>query len=160
MLTHILHWMHENKIDHLLITIYNEYQMQSDLIQRITGFSGSNAILILSRKQKHIFLTDSRYSLQVHEEVDNKLFDISCEIHNIDKYIKEIDKLHFVQNITPYAMVKRLSKVPCIPVECELLTPNKDNQKIFTYSEKIFWRFLQKKNYRCPPVIIHKEFYT
>ncbi len=70
-----------NKLDYLLIPIRDEFgceyvPKQSRRIEFLTGFKGSNAFVIFSRKGKSAFFTDGRYTLQARKEINNSDFNI------------------------------------------------------------------------------------
>lgn len=83
----------EKKLDFLIIRSGDEFlseiaEVQKNTIYKFTGFSGSNGIAILEKKNKNILFTDSRYKIQAKNECQNyEILDIS-EFFNYLKNIK------------------------------------------------------------------------
>ncbi|ETO91123.1 MAG: putative aminopeptidase [Candidatus Xenolissoclinum pacificiensis L6] len=135
--------MRENNVRNLLLTMYTPYMTTSNLIRHITGFTGSNAIVVLSLDDKHYFFTDPRYDIQAEKELNGGLFRIhTCvAFTKIFEYMKEsgIDRIHYISDITPYTMVEGVAQGYCIPtdgsdilgdlIEC-------DKQEVYVYREK------------------------
>ena len=84
MLKQIKFFLQENKIDFLLLPnndeFFSEYLPESKRrIKAITGFNGSNAVVIFGIKKSYFF-TDSRYILQAKNQLDlaeYEIFDIA-----------------------------------------------------------------------------------
>ena len=84
MLKQIKFFLQENKIDFLLLPnndeFFSEYLPESKRrIKAITGFNGSNAVVIFGVKKSYFF-TDSRYILQAKNQLDlaeYEIFDIA-----------------------------------------------------------------------------------
>ena len=73
--------MEAHGLEAFLLQNTDEYQSEQvpDNLQRVrwlSGFSGSNAMLIVCRKGKNKFYTDGRYALQADIEVDKDYFDV------------------------------------------------------------------------------------
>ena len=90
--------LHEFKIDAIFLTLsdefFNEFVPENlNRIKRFTGFTGSNANVVLTADEA-LFLTDSRYTLQAQQEVSNEwmICDITEEKFNRFKTIGYVGK--------------------------------------------------------------------
>lgn len=73
--------MKAHGLEAFLLQNTNEYQSEHlpENLQRVrwfSGFSGSNAIIVVCREGKNKFYTDSRYTIQADLEVDKERFDL------------------------------------------------------------------------------------
>ena len=80
MLTKLKVFLKEQKVDYFLLPNSNEffceYLPESEKrVQYLTGFSGSNAVVIVGKKRSYFF-TDGRYILQAQNQLDLNDFEI------------------------------------------------------------------------------------
>lgn len=80
MIQELKSFLKEQKVNFLLLPnsnqFFSEYLPESDkIIQYLTGFSGSNAVVIFGL-EKSYFFTDSRYILQANDQLDKNQFNI------------------------------------------------------------------------------------
>lgn len=73
--------LRDKKIDYFILPnsdqFFLEYLPASEKrIEFLSGFSGSNAIIIISANSKNIFFTDGRYTLQAQNEIDSDDYEI------------------------------------------------------------------------------------
>ncbi len=85
----------ENKIDYFILPNNDEFSLEylpqrEKRIEFLTGFNGSNAIVIIKNKGKNAFFTDGRYILQAKEQLARKYFDIfDLSQKSLIKYLVE-----------------------------------------------------------------------
>jgi Xaa-Pro aminopeptidase len=89
----------KHKIDVYLVPMKDEFGSEylpkdRRFIEAISGFTGSNAFIVLSNK-KNAFFTDGRYTTQAKLEVDSKKFEIFdlSEISEVDYLLKNLPML-------------------------------------------------------------------
>lgn len=77
--------LQQKRVDFLILNNSDQFFLEyipncEKRIEFLTGFSGSNAVLLLSSEQKlsqnSKFFTDSRYLIQAKQQIDNKIFEI------------------------------------------------------------------------------------
>ena len=104
-LTNLRRSLKRKGIDGFLVTDINN-------IRYLTGFSGSSALLLITKKE-NIFLTDSRYKEQAEKEIEG--WDILVGKHRMIKTIKDltrrmnIRKLGFESSVS-YDFFRKLSR--------------------------------------------------
>ncbi|MFV9893254.1 MAG: aminopeptidase P family protein [Anaplasma ovis] len=107
----LLPLMDEQGLDALLLHHVDEYQSgwvheSRQRVKWLCGFSGSNAFLIICKKGKSQFFTDSRYIVQSALEVDKGSYDV-----------------HDFRDLTPFAWLeKHIDEYPVVGYEGELFT--------------------------------------
>ncbi|WP_042892672.1 aminopeptidase P family protein [Anaplasma marginale] len=103
--------MDEQGLDALLLHHTDEYQSgwvheSRHRVKWLCGFSGSNAFLIICKKGKSQFFTDSRYIVQSALEVDKDSYDV-----------------HDFRDLTPFAWLEEhIDEYPVVGYEGELFT--------------------------------------
>ncbi|MCU7611529.1 aminopeptidase P family protein [Anaplasma capra] len=116
-LRELLLLMEEQGLDVLLLHNADEYQSgcicsSRSRVEWLCGFTGSNAFLIVCKKGKSQFFTDSRYVIQSALEVDQTSYDI-----------------HDFSDLTPLAWLdKNIDKRAVVGYEGELFTPSQIEQ--------------------------------
>jgi Xaa-Pro aminopeptidase len=83
--TFLAHLLDEHKLDALVVSHLTH-------IRYLTGFTGSNALLLITRRNRYI-VTDSRYEVQVHHEVTG--WKISIAKNDL---IGELKRKNFLRN--------------------------------------------------------------
>ena len=63
-----------------------------DRLRAISNFTGSNAyaIVLQQENEKSHFVTDSRYDLQVKQEIDSDHYSVSTNNESISKKLKQV----------------------------------------------------------------------
>ncbi|QKX01834.1 M24 family metallopeptidase [Wolbachia endosymbiont of Cruorifilaria tuberocauda] len=69
-------------VDVFMLRTNDEYLNEhSDELTRLCGFTGTNGLLFVTKNNKCIFFTDSRYIMQVHNQIDLRSF----QVYNIQE---------------------------------------------------------------------------
>ena len=135
--------MKKQKLTAFLIPRQDEFQGEyvadyADRMKWLTGFAGSWGIAIATLTDAAIFV-DGRYTLQVREQVDTKIYKQQHLMENppakwIEQHLKKGDKLGFDPWLTTHAEAERLANACAavgakfIPVGTNLIDAIWDNQ--------------------------------
>ena len=112
-----------NTLDYFILPIndssFLEYVLENNnLVKFLTGFTGSNAFVILTLEGKNKFFTDSRYILQANQTLDLSYWDV-LNIATVNPYdfINNNDfTVGYDPKIIPMHKIKKL-KCKLIPFE-------------------------------------------
>ena len=95
MLNKLKNILKSQKIDYFIVPnndeFCSEYLSESEKrIEFLTGFNGSNAVLVIKNNGKNAFFTDGRYSLQALQQLNKKEFEIfDLSKKSVLKYLVE-----------------------------------------------------------------------
>ncbi|MFM7557919.1 MAG: aminopeptidase P family N-terminal domain-containing protein, partial [Alphaproteobacteria bacterium] len=165
----IKEFLKNNNFDYFILPnsdeFFSEYVPQSQKrIQEISGFTGSNALIIFS-KNKNYFFTDGRYLLQAKNEIDTTQFDIiniadQSPISWLKNNVKADSNLAIDPKITSKKFIDECEKfIPKItflqenPVKIEHSDSIEFAKKVFQISDKIAGEsYLSKINRILPKI--------
>jgi len=110
----------KQKIDVFWVPHTDEHQSEylpphAERLYWLTGFSGSAGVAIVTKDKAAIF-TDGRYTIQIHEQVDEAIFSIQHLIEQpplkwLEKHLKEGQRLGFDPHLHSQASADRLKKI-------------------------------------------------
>ncbi|MDX2083221.1 MAG: aminopeptidase P family protein [Rickettsiales bacterium] len=120
MLAELKSFLKEQKIDFLFLPnsdqFFLEYLPESEKrIQYLTGFSGSNATIILGQKKSYFF-TDGRYILQAQNQLDLQEFEIfnigeKSVLKWLEENLQKSQKLALDPKLVSVNFIKHLEKI-------------------------------------------------
>lgn len=148
-------------IDYFLVPSNDEFQSEyvADHLNRlkyISGFTGSNGIAIIGKKE-NLFFTDGRYLLQAKQELDNNfiIHDIGNILHYLPKGRIGYDpKLHTKASIDYYRedhFVSCADLIDLPPAHSEA------DKKIFSYPLKYAGETLESKSLKIQAYLQEKQ---
>lgn len=116
------------------------FQNYNTAIQKLTNFSGSNAILVVLM-DKALFFTDGRYLEQAAKQLDTNLFKIfpisSLKDFNWDDYVKQVDTLGYHPMLFTKRQLANFEKLELSPIKYDELIDGKisDEEEVFVYPD-------------------------
>jgi Xaa-Pro aminopeptidase len=147
-------FLKEQKIDFFLLPnsdeFFSEYLQESEKrIEFLTGFSGSNAVVIFGQ-EKSYFFTDGRYTLQAASQLDESEFEIIdmakvSVVSWINSNVSKSQKLALDPKLMSVAFVEKL-KVSKVFLDENPVNgiwdqrPKANASKVFALSEKVTGR--------------------
>jgi len=117
------------------------FQNYNSAIQRLTNFSGSNAIIVLLM-DKALFFTDGRYLEQAAKQLDKNLFTIfpisSLKDFNWSDFVKPEDTLGYHPMLFTKKQLANFEKLNLLGVKYDALieTKTSDDKEVFVYPDK------------------------
>lgn len=132
-LNQIRNWMKSNKYDAFIIPHADEYMSeylppQNERLEWATGFNGSAGVAVITQNNASIFV-DGRYTVQVREQVSDKLFEINHLIENpylkwIESNIKLNSKIGYDSRLVTRNWLKNANKTLNNQFEFEAIKEN------------------------------------